>query len=74
MHKPCMVSSEERIDKAIISGDTFGSLELMQMIQTCLEGFTGNTIGAVFSDYSNYFEIIGMIIDIEKSSLLKVKK
>ena len=69
-----MVSSAERIDKAIISGDTFGSLELMQMIQTCLEGFTGNTIGAVFSDYSNYFEIIGMIIELEKSSLLKVKK
>lgn len=69
-----MVSSAERIDKAIISGDTFGSLELMQMIQTCLEGFTGNTIGAVFNDYSNYFEIIGMIIELEKSSLLKVKK
>lgn len=66
-----MVAIGESIDKTIVSGDTFGSLELMQMIQTCLEGFTGNKIGAVFSDFSNYFEIIGMIIELEKSGLLK---
>ena len=66
-----MVAIGESIDKTIVSGDTFGSLELMQMIQTCLEGFTENKIGAVFSDFSNYFEIIGMIIELEKSGLLK---
>jgi len=66
-----MISIEENIDKTIFSGDNFGSLELMQMIQTCLEGFTGNKNGAVFSDYSNYLEIIGMFVELEKSGLLK---
>ena len=66
-----MVSIGESIDKIIVSGDTFGSLELMQMIQTCLEGFTGNKIGVIFNDFSNYFEIIGMIVELEKSGLLK---
>ena len=65
-----MVSSGEKIDKNIISGDTFGSLELMQMIQNCLGLFSGNNIGGVFNEYSNYYEIIGMIVELEKKGLL----
>ena len=67
-----MFPSEKKIDKNIISGDTFNSLELKQMIQVCLEGLTGNTVGCVFSDYSNYFEIIGMISELDKTGLLKI--
>ena len=42
------------------------------MIQSCQETFTGNKIRAIFNDYSNYFEIIGMIVDLDKDGLLKV--
>ena len=66
-----MVSDEEKIEKNIISGDTFGSLELEQMIQSCQDAFTGNKIRAIFNDYSNYFEIIGMITELDKAGLLK---
>ena len=67
-----MISDDEKIEKNIISGDTFDSLELKQMIQSCQEAFTGNKIRAIFNDYSNYFEIIGMIVDLDKDGLLKV--
>lgn len=67
-----MFPSQEKIDKNIISGDTFNSLELKQMIQVSLEGLTGNAIGCIFSDYSNYFEIIGMISELDKTGLLKI--
>ena len=67
-----MASDEKKIEKNIISGDTFDSLELKQMIQSCQEAFTGNKIRAIFNDYSNYFEIIGMIVDLDKDGLLKV--
>ena len=42
------------------------------MIQVCLEGLTGNNVGCVFSDYSNYFEVIGMISELDKTGLLKI--
>ena len=66
-----MVSLSEKTSKNIISGDTFESLELMQMIQNCFCAFNGNTIEAVFNDYSTYFEIIGMIIDLDKNGKLE---
>ena len=67
-----LIPSGIKIDKNIISGDTFNSLELKQMIQVCLEALTGNTVGCVFSDYSNYFEIIGMISELNKTGLIKI--
>ena len=67
-----MVSGEEKIEKNIISGDSFNSLELMQMIESCQDAFTGGKIKAVFNDYSNYFEIIGMIVELEKAERLKL--
>lgn len=65
-----MVSSKEKINKMIISGDTFDSLELMQMIQSCLGEFSKQSINAIFSDFSKYFEIIGMVVELDKSELL----
>ena len=65
-----MVSSKEKINKMIISGDTFESLELMQMIQSCLGEFSKQSINAIFSDYSKYFEIIGMAVELDKAELL----
>ena len=67
-----MVSSDEKINKNIITGDTFDSLELMQMIQNCLGLFSGNNIEGVFNDYSNYYEIIGMIRELDKKGLLEI--
>ena len=65
-----MVSSKEKINKMIISGDTFDSLELMQMIQSCLGEFSKQSINAIFSDFSKYFEIIGMVVELDKAELL----
>ena len=70
-----MFPSEKNIDKTIFSGDTYNSLELKHIIQVCLEGLStlnGHPMGCAFSDYSNYFEIIGMIKELEKSGLLKI--
>ena len=65
-----MLSSKEEINNMIISGDTFDSLELMQMIQSCLDSFSQGSKNAVFSDYSKYFEIIGMTVELDKADLL----
>ena len=65
-----MVSSGENINKMIISGDTFESLELMQMIQSCLGEYSKYTINAIFNDYSKYFEIIGMLVELDKAKIL----
>jgi hypothetical protein len=43
-----MFASKEKINKMIISGDTFDSDELMQIIQSSLGEFSSNTIKAVF--------------------------
>ena len=61
---------KEQVKKVIISGDTFDSLELMQMIQSCLWEFSGKTKEAVFCDYSKYFEIIGMVVELDKNELI----
>ena len=66
-----MVSGEEKLEKNIIIGDTFSSLELMQMIESCQDAFTGGKIKAIFNDFSNYFEIIGTIVELDKEELLK---
>ena len=65
-----LVSMGEKINKMIISGDTFESLELMQMIQSCLGEYSKHSIKAVFSDYSKYFEIIGMLVELDKAEMI----
>ena len=66
-----LISSDEKIERNIISGNTFGSLGLMQIIQISLGLYSGNTIGAFFNDYSNYYEIVGMIFEMGKNGLLE---
>ena len=65
-----MVSWGEKINKMIISGDTFESLDLMQMIQSCLGDFSKHSINAVFCDYAKYFEIIGMLVELDKAEMI----
>ena len=67
-----MVSLKENINKVIISGNPFYSLELFEIIQTSIERYSGNTMGAIFNDYSDYFEIIGMIIDLDNKELFEI--
>ena len=64
-----MVSLKENINKVIISGNPFYSLELFQIIQTSIERYSSNTIGAIFNDY---FEIIGMMIDLDYKELYEI--
>ena len=65
-----LISSKENINKIIVSGDAFDCLELMQLIESCLWELSGNTMEAVFCDYSKFFEIIGMVVELDKNGLL----
>ena len=40
------------------------------MIQSSLKEFSGNTIEAVFCDFSNYLEIIGMVVELDKDDMI----
>jgi len=71
-HITSLVSLKENINKVIISGNPFYSLELFQIIQTSIERYSSNTIGTIFSDYSDYFEIIGMVIDLGNKELFEI--
>ena len=71
-HVTSLVSLKENINKVIISGNPFYSLELFQIIQTSIERYSGNIMGAVFNDYSDYFEIIGMMIYLDNKELLEI--
>lgn len=65
-----MVSIKEKLGKNIIGGDNFGNLELMSILQNCLGVFTTSKTEAIFNEYSNYFEIFGMIVQLEKNGYL----
>lgn len=65
-----LISSKEKINKIIISGDTFDCLELMQMIQSCLWELSGKNLEGIFCDYSKFFEIIGMIVELDNDGLI----
>ena len=68
-----LVSKEQKLDKVIISGNPFYSLELMQMIQTAVEFYCEGKIEAVMNDYSDYFEIIGMCVKLDEEGLLEME-
>ena len=59
-HVTAMVSYKENIDKIIISGNPFDSLELLQIIDTSIGRYSNSFIKAYFNDYLEYFEIIGI--------------
>ena len=45
----------------------------MQIIQISVGRYSGHTIETFFNDYSDYYEIIGMIFEMDKNSLLNNK-
>ena len=61
-HITALVSHKEKLDKLIISGNPFNSLEVLQIIQTSIERYSNNFIKIFFNDYLDYFEIIGMFV------------
>ena len=70
-HVTSLVSHKENINKLIISGNTFYSLELFQIIQTSVGRYSNNTIETYFSDYLDFFEIIGLYIELENNNSSK---
>ena len=66
-HVTSMVSYKENVDKVIISGNPFESLELFQIIQTSIGRYTNNTKETFFNDYLGYFEILGIYADISSN-------
>ena len=65
-HVTALVSNKEKINKIIISGNPFNSLEVLQIIQTSIGRYSNNSIETYFNDYLEYFEIIGMFVDLDK--------
>ena len=63
-----MLSMNSQLDKAIVLGNPFNSLELMQMVKVCTGYFSGNKVNSVFSDYSQFLEIIGMCVEYDKGN------
>ena len=49
------------IDKIIILGNPFETLEFFQMVQMTTEYYSGGTVKSYFTDYSPYINLIGMI-------------
>ena len=62
-HVISLVSYKENLDKVIISGSPFNSLELFEIIQTSISRYSSGKINAVFNDYSDFCEIIGMFLE-----------
>ena len=65
-----MLASKENIKRIIVSGDTYDSLELMQMIESSLDLYSGNSINTVFCDYSNFLAVIGMVVELDKDGMI----
>lgn len=61
-----LLGEGERIDNVIILGNPFNCPEFRQMIQTCTEFFSGEKTHPIFSDFSEYFDIIGMCLALEE--------
>lgn len=70
-HVASLISYKENIDKLIISGNPFYSLELFQIIQTSVGRYSKNAIETFFNDYFDYFEVIGMMIELDNNGQLK---
>jgi len=50
----------ENLNKLIVVGNPFECLEYMQMIQMSINYFSKDTIKTYFTDFSPYFNIIGL--------------
>jgi pantothenate kinase len=55
-----LLAKNQGIDKIIVLGNPFESLEIFQMIQMTTNYYTANTVKCYFSDYSPYINLIGI--------------
>lgn len=62
------------VDKVIITGNPFTCLEFMQMLQICTEMFSKKTVTEIFSEYSPYVDLIGMMIYLTNEGLINFTK
>ena len=68
-----MISEYEGINKVLLLGNPYTSLKLMQMLQMCTEIFSMNKVDTIFSDFSDYFEIIGMLVELDQKGILEIE-
>ena len=68
-----MISEYEGINKVLLLGNPYTSLKLMQMLQMCTENFSMKKVDTIFSDYTDYFEIIGMLVELDQKGILEIE-
>ena len=68
-----MISEYEGISKVLLLGNPFTSLKLMQMLQMCTEKYSMKKVDTIFSDYTDYFEIIGMLVELDQKGILEIE-
>jgi pantothenate kinase len=56
-----MLAKQQKINKLIVLGNPFESLEFFQMIQMATNYYSQDTVKSYFSDYSPYINLIGML-------------
>jgi len=59
------LAKQENIKNIIIVGNSFESLEFMQMVQMCVGYFSEDKCRAYFSQYSPFINLIGMIMHLD---------
>jgi len=59
------LAKQENIKNIIIVGNSFESLEFMQMVQMCVGYFSEDKCKAYFSQYSPFINLIGMVVLLE---------
>ena len=68
-----MISEYEGISKVLLLGNPYTSLKLMQMLQMCTEKYSMKKVDTIFSDYTDYFEIIGMLVELDQKGILEIE-
>ena len=68
-----LLSVKSKVDKVILLGSPFESLELMQMVQVCVGYFSQDKVKGLFSEYSQFLEIIGMCVQLDMENKLDLE-
>ena len=68
-----LLSVDQKLDKLFILDNPFNNLKLDQMIQTCTEMFSQDKVHSIQNIYSEYFEIIGLCIDLDRKGKITVE-
>ena len=68
-----LLSVKSKVDKVILLGSPFDSLELMQMVQVCVGYFSQDKVKGLFSEYSQFLEIIGMCVQLDMENKLDLE-